>query len=821
MTSKKTFIALLSIVLVCMSACSSKKDVATGDALLDLMPYPQQVALTSGEYELQNPFLIAISQPEGEPLSTTVQRFIARLERQTGIKATMVAADADNASLKISFATKSTSPENDIVAPEQESYQLEVTPENIVLTAKSPAGARHGLETLLQLIGVHSSRDKITKIPAVKIDDFPRFPWRGVLIDSSRHFLSVETLKRQIDGMAAAKYNILHWHLTDDQGWRLESKEFPKLHQLASQGKYYSQDEIREIVAYAGARGIHVLPEIGMPGHTSALAVAYPELMSAPGPYHPEDRWGVHTPLLNPANEAVYDFAERLLGEVATLFPFAYLHIGGDEVNPHDWANNADIQAFMAEQDLADHAALHAYFNQRIAGILAKLGKSMVGWDETLHPALPNDVVIQSWRGPDALGQAVNEGFRAILSTGFYLDQPQPAAYHYRNPILPRPLPVIDEVADGEHWQTWSFEVPRKRGSAVTGSFTLITNDAGERRGFIDFAGKSRKAMHEIETVYGETQFWTDTWMGKFQPRVYLSDSGELSGQVLVANAPYPVSGQLIGGSELSGTQPPAPLARALVQDDKTHQVLGGEAALWAELIDENSIDVRLWPRAFVVAERLWSAPDASDITSMYARLNTVSDWAETSVGLQHRQQVVTAMRKLAGPRNIEPLQILARAVEPAQYYHRHHEKSVGETYSRRDSLNRFADALPAESLAVRELSNLVAQWRKNPDDQNTLAAIQQRLTAWATNYHSLKQLVNSAPDLAELKPVVEDLHQVSTTGLKLLSHLQNKIPVSEADYRKMKAQLRQAQTIQSEMVIAAAYPIEHLLDAAFIDQNF
>src|SRR5690606_29320449 len=205
-----------------------------------------------------------------------------------------------------------------------ESYQLRINAEQIHLHAETTLGALHALETLLQLPVPWGDAHAY---PLVSITDSPRFPWRGALIDVSRHFLSIATLKRQIDAMAAAKLNVFHWHLTDDQGWRMESKTFPLLQQKASGGKYYTQQEIRELVDYAWQRGIYVLPEIDMPGHVSALALAYPELMSAPGPYQAEERWGVHKPTLNPANKEVYIFVEKLFTEVAALFPFAYIHI--------------------------------------------------------------------------------------------------------------------------------------------------------------------------------------------------------------------------------------------------------------------------------------------------------------------------------------------------------------------------------------------------------------------------------------------------------------------------------------------------------------
>src|SRR5690606_28655474 len=263
-------------------------------------------------------------------------------------------------------------------------------------------------------------------------------------------------------------------------------------------GKYYTQQEIRELVDYAWQRGIYVLPEIDMPGHVSALALAYPELMSAPGPYQAEERWGVHKPTLNPANKEVYICVEKLFTEVAARFPCAYIHMGGDEVDPEHWLNNRAMRTCMREQQLADQHALQAYFNRRVADILAQHQRKMIGWDEIQHPDLPRDIVIQSWQGQDALGSAVNNGFQGILSTGFYLDHPQSAAYHYRNELCPQPTTVDDELHEGESWSAWSFEMPRKRGSAVRGQLSIITAADGKQRGFIEFAGKARRAVNDL-----------------------------------------------------------------------------------------------------------------------------------------------------------------------------------------------------------------------------------------------------------------------------------------------------------------------------------
>lgn len=393
-----------------------------------------------------------------------------------------------------------------------ESYQLKVSAEGVTLRANTRFGALRGMETLLQLI---QNGAENTAIPYVTIDDAPRFPWRGLLLDSARHFMPLDAIKRQIDGMAAAKLNVFHWHLTDDQGWRFASTRYPKLQQQASDGLFYTQAQMKEIVRYATDRGIRVVPEIDMPGHASAIAVAYPELMSAPGPYQMERHWGVLKPVLDPTKEATYAFAEAMIGELAAIFPDPYLHIGGDEVDDSQWQANPAIQKFMRGKGLADSHALQAYFNRRLETILEKYHRQMVGWDEIYHPDLPKSILIQSWQGQDALGEVAKHGYRGILSTGFYLDQPQYTAYHYRNEVVPQGLNGVDTITDNDSAQSWRFVMPRLKGSAVEGSFTLIKGDSGWR-GFIDFKGKSRRAVQDIAWLNdNQITFSVDTWMGK------------------------------------------------------------------------------------------------------------------------------------------------------------------------------------------------------------------------------------------------------------------------------------------------------------------
>jgi len=399
-----------------------------------LMPVPEKMTLAEGQYRLDASFTLAIEGQADPRLYSGVTRMLRRLSGRTALfmpqDVITPQTRAENPGLVITCQRP-----GKVALGEDESYELTVTPARIELHCVTDLGGLHGLETLLQLL---QADEKGFFFPALSIQDKPRFPWRGLMIDVCRHWLPMEVVKRNLDGMAAVKMNVLHLHLSEDQGFRVESKLYPKLHQLGSDGFYYTQAEIKTIIAYAGERGIRVYPEFDMPGHTTAWFVGHPELASAPGPYTIERRWGVFDPTMDPTKESTYKFLDRFLGEMAALFPDPYLHIGGDENNGKQWNANPAIQAFMKKNNLKDNHALQAYFNSRLLRILTKHGKRMVGWDEILHPSMPKNIVIHSWRGPDSLVQAARRGYQGILSNGYYIDLIQPASYHYLiDPVRP------------------------------------------------------------------------------------------------------------------------------------------------------------------------------------------------------------------------------------------------------------------------------------------------------------------------------------------------------------------------------------------------
>jgi hexosaminidase len=389
---------------------------------LDLMPMPSLIQLGVGQLPVDRSFSVAITGIRDARLERGVVRFVAELSRQTGIFLQRPTNSA-NPTLLIHAVHGSEKAQK---LSEDESYELIISQSGAKLTAPNPLGILHGLQTFLQLVEITPNG---FAVPVVTIKDQPRFAWRGLLIDVGRHFIPLDVLKRNLNGMAAVKMNVLHWHLYDNEGFRVESKRFPKLQEAGSDGLYYTQDEIREFVAYAHDRGIRVVPEFEMPGHSRSLFAGYPELASGPGPYMIEP--GGADAVMDPTREETYKFIDKFIAEMAKLFPDDYFHIGGDEVNGHQWDANPKIQAFIHAHGMKSNQDLQAYFNQRLQRILSKHHKIMTGWDEVLHPDLPKTVIVQSWRGQQSLATAAQQGYSGLLSFGYYLDLMWPASQHY------------------------------------------------------------------------------------------------------------------------------------------------------------------------------------------------------------------------------------------------------------------------------------------------------------------------------------------------------------------------------------------------------
>ncbi len=717
-----------------------------------LMPQPAKLQAGSGTLPLPHSVAVAVDGPDSAAVRQALQ-LLAQFQPQLAFKA----APAAGAQLQIRYREAIPLPGPD----DDESYQLQISKEQIRLDAHSSTGVLYGLMTLSQLISCDGNS---CQLPQLKISDKPRFRWRGLLLDSARRFIPLADIRRTLDGMAAAKLNVLHWHLTDDQGWRIESEAYPKLHQLASQGQFYTKQQVRELVAYAAARGIRVVPELDVPGHASAIGMAYPELLAWPDamldktgvqPLPPERRFGVFAPVLDLSNAATWQFIQALVTEWRQLFPDPYLHIGGDEVKADYWLANSKIKQLMQQQSLADGHALQAWFNQQLAALLKQQQRRMIGWDETLHPQLPKNTVVQSWQGQDALGAAVRAGHPALLSAGFYLDMPQPASYHAQNDPLAVTAPVRLPTQAQQQLQ-FAYSLQRLNGKAVTGTLRLTQTKNGDWQGSLSATGRGvvpaqvRSWPLANASLANTQQVRVDAnnYLGPVQLRFVLEHGKPGQALALIGNHSYPLTLK---------AEPYTALANTAVLTDAQQQLIwGGEAALWTELVAPELLDVKLWPRLFVVAERFWSpAVTASVATAKLAqRLSVIDDYA-AQIGLRHRAQASAslqqwAQRELGGLTNAQSraLQDFSLYLQPLHYYGRHHLKTGAGRYQLDEPLTQLADALVLEPPALLALQQgfakaapcqLPADW---PLWQQAFSQQQQQLSSVAAKSAQLQRLL-------------------------------------------------------------------------------
>ncbi len=395
-----------------------------------------------------------------------------------------------------------------------EAYALDIGDDGVAIRASTPTGAWWGLQTVRQLL-----MDGRT-LPALHIEDEPRFGWRGMLLDCGRHMMSVDYVKKAIDRLALHRMNVLHWHLTEDQGWRLEIEAFPGLteigawrtaHDGSRYGGFYTQEQVREIVAYAAARHVTVVPEIELPGHSVAALAAYPGLSCTGGPFEVETQWGVHADIYCAGNDDVFDFLETVLDEVLELFPSRFIHIGGDEAPKERWEACPKCQARIRDEGLADEHELQSWFVGRMGDWLESRGRRMIGWDEILDGGLPEGATVQSWRGMDGALAAVQAGQDAVVSptSHCYLDYP-PETTDLRTTYSFEPVPegLTAEEADrilggeGNMWTEYAPEeiVDTKIWPRLAALAERLWSPA-DRRDFDDFRARWRHHKPRLEAL--------------------------------------------------------------------------------------------------------------------------------------------------------------------------------------------------------------------------------------------------------------------------------------------------------------------------------
>ena len=637
---------------------------------LDLMPLPSSVTRGNGALMVtprggaSSSFTYRYGQRHDASLEAAVGRALVQLGRTCGGDVVRSAVDhpsPSNPSLMINV-TGSDMPVQTV--DEDESYQLTITSETATLTAANDLGAMHGLQTLLQLA---TDEHGACLLPAVTISDTPRFRWRGLMLDVSRHFEPVSAVERTLDAMAVAKLNVFHWHLSDDQGFRAESKKFPKLTEVSSEGEFYTQDQMREVVAYARARGIRVVPEFDMPGHGSSWILAYPELSAGAKLEKLPVVYGWPTAVLDPTRESTYKFINTLVEEMGTIFPDEYFHIGGDEVEGEKWTSNPEVAAFMKKKGFAKPEELQAYFNQRLEVILKKHGKKMIGWDEILNPALPKTIVIHSWRGDESLAEGATQGYQGILSAPYYLDAQKNSAQMY----LADPIPA-------------------------------------------------------------------DTKLTPEQQRL----------------------------------------------------ILGGEVTMWAEQLNAETVDSRVWPRTLAIAERFWSPQSDRDVSEMYRRLRINSLKLE-AVGLRQISGPETLRRDMLLERNPEALDVMSSVLEPVSFG----ERSDTQHTNGFTSLDRFVDAVVADPPSRQQIAgdvDALAPGISVPVDPKSeidrsgdvpAGAIPSRTVAeerlrrefvsWQAAVPRLLEDAHSTPTLSDAQLRIEQLNQLAGVGLSALTYVE------------------------------------------------
>jgi len=415
------FLLVLILIALNMSCIFHKKD---GPYKPNILPQPQNIQLNKGKFVLQENARFILPTQHGN-LKFILQELIEKINTASGSNLQLLIGtdEVNKGDFNIII-------DESLKKLNKEGYLLNITSENVEISAAGEIGIARGIQSLRQLFPVqieNSIKGENVEwvLPTLHIEDTPRFEWRGLLLDCGRHFMSKDFIKRYIDLLAYHKMNVLHWHLTEDQGWRIEIKKYPKLTEKGAwrtyedgtiYGGFYTQEDIKEIVKYGSERYVTIIPEIELPGHSVAALAAYPEFSCTGGPFEVETAWGVHKDIYCAGNEKTFQFLQDVLDEVVELFPAPYIHIGGDEAPKNRWKECSKCQKRIKKEGLKDEHELQSYFIKRIEKYLSTKNRHIIGWDEILEGGLAPGATLQAWRSIDHAATAVKQGNKAIVS---------------------------------------------------------------------------------------------------------------------------------------------------------------------------------------------------------------------------------------------------------------------------------------------------------------------------------------------------------------------------------------------------------------------
>jgi hexosaminidase len=550
----KKIILFTSFLFILFSSDAQRRGVSRWKNTL----IPQPASIIPGQGYLELPYYLTIITPKNPDIKRIADNLAATLSNTANDVKVKVGAATAGKAIMLSLTTDKTIP--------REGYRLKVSANGITITAPDPAGIFYGVQTLLQLLPKYVEEHAVRKsvidwfVPIVTIEDHPRFGWRGLMLDVSRHFFTVAQVKEYIDQMVKYKFNMLHLHLTDDQGWRIQINSLPKLTEVGawrvdktgtfgrfsppladeprSYGGFYTHEDIKELVRYAGERFVNILPEIDIPGHSLAAIASYPELSCTPGTYSVNSGeqfmiwpgggqhfYGTLDNTLCPANEKVYEFIDKVITEVAELFPFGYIHMGGDETARNFWEKSEPIKSLMQKENLKNLDEVQSYFVKRVEKIINSKGKKMIGWDEILDGGLAPNAAVMSWRGMKGGIEAAKQGHEVVMSpTDFaYIDYMQgdaviePPVYatlRLKKAYQFEPLPegVNPALIKGGQANLWTEQVynmrhaqymtwPRGFAIAEVLWSPKSTGTGGEKRNWNDFVSRVESHLERLDVA--------------------------------------------------------------------------------------------------------------------------------------------------------------------------------------------------------------------------------------------------------------------------------------------------------------------------------
>lgn len=762
----KKFLKVLGIVLIFLLAVAAivwffflkptPPSISNEDrAILRVMPLPSELEFGTGTFAITESFGVIFEQEPNPKIVKAIDRFYKQLELKTKLSFT----DRSGAGLQIQNLI------NDEVYPQlqdDESYELTIKGSKIDLNASSSTGIIYGLETLLQLVENNSGQWYFRE---VNIKDQPRYPWRGLMIDVSRHWIPKDVILRNLDAMAKLKMNVFHWHLSDYQGFRVESLKFPRLHELGSNGNYYTQEDIKEVVSYAADRGIRIIPEFDIPGHTTSWLAGYPELGSAPGPYVPDTiALGVFRPVMDPTNPDLYTFLDEFVAEMGTLFPDMYFHIGGDEVMAKDWEENEEIQNYMKVNGLSDSHDLQAHFNRRLQKIIAKHNKVMLGWDEIMHPDLPTEgIAVQAWRTHKVLWESARKGNKAILSKGYYLDHKKNTGDYYSvDPEIIKGAINID--IDSTNWNSWKTQIHFGENHFDGNIYAFGEGDNTQI--IMEFMDNAT-SISEVQKKANNIKFSNKIDVGNMD--VDLDIVGDsLIGEASIALFSLKIAGIRSGGSDMEEGEPLPKFDKIEpLNPEQLSYILGGEACMWTEMVDSITLESRIWPKASAIAEKLWSPQELTkDTEDMYRRLIIMNEELEL-VGLKHKSNQETILKSMVKKEYFQPLNFLVDYLHEGAFMNR--LSLYQPTLYTSTPLNGIVDAASAESYPGYEFNKNVENWLNTKDEQLKIQ-IETLLNDWIKNHQSLESLFEANEKVQVIQSHSQHLSSLASLALKKIN---------------------------------------------------